>query len=185
MQKWPKEMGLQDDKTYFIEKINLGLLKSNQTKAIDYVETLEDYRSKFDSNWDVKSDLKPKIHTIRKDESERWKPGMKIHFVVNNRSPNRFQFAPIVQCACVQNIEIINAENYGIGDPKVSYSGKINISGIDWFFGLIVKVDGRTLKKKEVQNFVVNDGFESVWDFFLYFQHDFKGRLIHWTNLRY
>ena len=43
-----------------------------------------------------------KIHTIRSDEHNRWRSGMLIHPVVNNRSPNRFQFAPILHCKSVQ-----------------------------------------------------------------------------------
>ncbi|WP_293925434.1 hypothetical protein [Sphingobacterium sp. UBA6320] len=173
MQKWPKEMGMQDDKTYFIEKINLGLLKSNQSKAIDYVESLEDYRSKFGSNWDVRSYLKPKIHTIRKDESERWKPGMKIHFVVNNRSPNRFQFAPVVQCVSVQEF-------------KIEW-----ISGVAWVtighrsFTTFRKTDHGYEYGENSKELALNDGFATVEDFFKYFNKDFKGSLIHWTNLSY
>ena len=30
-----------------------------------------------------------------------------------------------------------------------------------------------------------NDGFESVEDFFAYFNKDFKGKIIHWTDLQY
>lgn len=173
MQKWPKVMGMQDDKTYFIEKINLGLLKSNQSKAIDYVESLEDYRSRFGGNWDTKENLKPKIHTIRKDESERWKPGMKIHFVVNNRSPNRFQFAPVVQCVSVQEfkIEWINGTAWvTIGNRSFTTFRKTK-TGCEY---------GGNAKE-----LALNDGFATVEDFFKYFNKDFKGRLIHWTNLRY
>src|SRR5699024_2081987 len=48
----------------------------------------------------------PKIHTIRHDEKDRWKPGMKIHPIINNRTKNRFQFAPVVECQSVQKIKI-------------------------------------------------------------------------------
>lgn len=40
----------------------------------------------------------PKLHTIRKDKANRWKPGMDIHMVINNRTPNRYQFVPVVKC---------------------------------------------------------------------------------------
>jgi hypothetical protein len=30
-----------------------------------------------------------------------------------------------------------------------------------------------------------NDGFDSVEDFFSFFPEDFKGKIIHWTDLRY
>lgn len=167
MQEWPKEMAMSDSKTYFIEKINLGLLQQNIIKRIDYVDTLEDHRSKFNSNWDIKHDLFPKLHTIRRDEENRWKADMNIHFVVNGRTKDRFQFAPVVKCISVQDIEII-------------YS-------VDKSRPLILKVDdvdynpfGFTAEK-----IARNDGFESVEDFFKYFNKDFKGKLLHWTNLKY
>lgn len=185
MQQWPKEMAMQDNKTYFIEKINLGLLENGLIKRIDYVESLEDYRSQFGDNWDCKPNLSPKIHTIRRDEHNRWKPGMDIHFVINSRTKDRFQFAPVIPCVSVQSIEIINAERYGINDPGISYHGTTELYGETWHFALIVKIEGKDLNRQEVEALAVNDGFESVWDFFKYFNNDFKGKLIHWTNLRY
>ena len=35
----------------------------------------------------------PKLHTIRDDPHNRWKPGMKIHFATGVRSPRRDDFA--------------------------------------------------------------------------------------------
>ena len=185
MQSWPIEMALSDSKTYFIEKINLALLQSEMIKRIDYVDSLEDYRSKFNSNWDIKPHLFPKLHTIRRDENNRWKAGMNIHFVVNGRTKDRFQFAPVVKCVRVQNIEIINAERYGVNDPEISYHNIIPLYGSDWHFAIIVKIDDRKLSREEVEILAVSDGFESVWEFFKYFEKDFKGKLIHWTNLKY
>ena len=36
-----------------------------------------------------------------------------------------------------------------------------------------------------MEKLAYNDGFESVEAFFNYFCKDFKGKIIHWTNLRY
>ena len=163
MQHWPKEMAMQDNKTYFIEKINLGLWQQGLIKRIDYIDELEEFRSKFGDNWDWKPKLHPKFHTIRNEESNRWKPGMDIHFVINGRSKNRFQFAPVVKCVRVQTIEIKHA-----------------------FPHRYIFVDGRFLNSwKEMNRLAMNDGFESVEDFFKYFNQDFKGKLIHWTGLKY
>ena len=165
MQQWPKEMAMIDTKTYFIEKINLGLWQNQLIKRIDYIDSLEEYRSKFNSNWDWKPKLSPKLHTIRKDEQKIWRAGMDIHFVVNGRTKNRFQFAPVVKCVSVQEIEIV----HGLKRDKQA----------------LVKVGDKVLHISEIKELAMNDGFESVEDFFNYFNQDFKGKLIHWTNLRY
>ena len=54
----------------------------------------------------IKINVKPKKHTIRKDEKDRWKVGNDIHFVINNRTKNRFQFAPITKVKSIQIIKI-------------------------------------------------------------------------------
>lgn len=169
MQNWPKELALSEPKTYFIEKINLGLLQNEKIKRIDYVDSLEEFRAKFNTNWDIKPHLAPKLHTIRRDEQNRWKEGMNIHFVVNGRTKDRFQFAPIVKCVSVQEIEILHCP-FPV-DSEQNHE--------------IVSVDNKILKRAEIKLIAKNDGFESVEDFFKYFNQDFKGKLIHWTNLKY
>lgn len=163
MQNWPKSMAMQDDKTYFIEKIWTSL-----TWEPDYYSFRDEFKEKFKSFWDgswtdeAEISFHPKLHTIRHDEGERWKPGMDIHFVINSRTKDRFQFAPVVKCKSVQTIEI-------------EYQNKYTV----------VRIDGRSLSYEEIKQLAANDGFDYVWDFFKYFDKDFKGRLIHWTNLRY
>lgn len=174
MQTWPKEMAMTDHKTYFIEKINLGLLQAQNTKQIDYVEYLEDYRTKFGDNWDCKTHLKPKPHTIRADEHNRWKAGMNIHFVVNSRSKDRFQFAPVVPVVSVQTIEI-REMIMTVYDCIKLKDGRV----------FTVQVDGKHLPMYRIVELSDNDGFETVEDFFKYFKDDFKGKLIHWTKLKY
>lgn len=175
MQNWPKELALSEPKTYFIEKINLGLLQNEKIKRIDYVDSLEEFRAKFNTNWDIKPHLAPKLHTIRRDEQNRWKEGMNIHFVVNGRTKDRFQFSPVVKCVSVQTIEF-----------KWDYE-----KSMCWVF--IDGISHTTFEKRECSieygenaiKLAKNDGFESVEDFFKYFNEDFKGKLIHWTNLKY
>lgn len=163
MQSWPKGMAMKDDRTYFIEKINLGLWNQGLIKRIEYIDSLEEYRSKFGDNWDWKPRLHPKLHTIRKDQNDRWRPGMDIHFVINGRTKDRFQFAPVVKCTIVQRIEVKHA-----------------------FPHRYVFIDDRYIASwKELDALARNDGFDSIEDFFRYFNEDFKGKLIHWTNLKY
>ncbi|WP_433863184.1 hypothetical protein [Sphingobacterium thalpophilum] len=163
MQNWPKSMAMENEATYFIAKIWMGIPQQYKSLKIH-----DDYCTKhvhqFNAHWDVPDlEIKPKLHTIRHDEGERWKPGIDIHFVINSRTKSRFQFAPVIPVVSVQTIEIKHA-----------------------FPHRYVFVDGRYLSSwKEMNQLALNDGFESMDDFFKYFNEDFKGRLIHWTNLSY
>lgn len=114
-------------------------------------------------------DLLPKIHTFR--EGHRWKAGMKMHLVVNNRTPQRYQFGKEVPeleyCNGVQTC-IIRTVNL----PTQAIS---------------VEVDGREV---DPLLFAVNDGFNSPDQFFDWFGHPFKttehvGQIIHFTDFRY
>ena len=110
-----------------------------------------------------------KHHTIRQDKKNSWKAGNDIHFIINNRTPKRFQFAPIVPCVSTQIIAIyhnIDKSDFQIADPSVH-------------------VDNRNLKSLEIRRLAINDGFTSVVEFFAYFHKDFTGKIIHWTNLNY
>ena len=49
----------------------------------------------------------------------------------------------------------------------------------------IVKIDGRKLTEPEVQQLAWNDGFDNLVDFLMWFADGFKGKVIHWTELRY
>jgi hypothetical protein len=127
----------------------------------------------------------PKLHTIREDASNRWRAGMDIHFVINNRSKNRFQFAPVVKCVGVQDIEITDVTH--ISYPN-DFSTKIHltVSKDGWTEtftqAFSVKVDGIQLPPDKVHQLAINDGFDSVEDFFAYFDKDFKGKIVHWTT---
>lgn len=122
--------------------------------------------------------VQPKIHTIREDRKNLWKVGMDIHMVIGNRTKNRFQFAPIVKVVSIQTVEILYKR-----------FGKKTIA--------VVKVDGvivgqaawlncqLTYYSDNVKSLVVNDGFDSINEFFEWFSEDFEGKIIHWTDLKY
>jgi hypothetical protein len=151
MTKWAN-----GEPTYFVEKIWAGLREheiSTRSEELFYSENANKFL--------YSSGFQPKIHTIREDKSNRWREGNNIHFVINNRQPNRFQFAPVIECTGVQHIMISS-------DIKVV-----------WINGEII-IDNEILKQ-----LAINDGFKSVSDFFDYFPDGFQGRIIHWTNKRY
>ena len=120
-------------------------------------------------------DLKPKIHTIREDKSNRWKVGNKIHFIINPRTKKRFQFAPIVDVVSIQYIKI---EWLGEGFyPYITiwddeHETKLNPTN---HFDYV----------SQLEDLSINDGFESFQEFLNYFDKDFEGKIIHWTNEKY
>lgn len=108
------------------------------------------------------SDVCAKVHTIREDKSNRWIQTRLIHLVINNRTPERFQFAPLIICTAIQKISIV-------------WDGPI--PG--------VYVDDELLLSNDVERLALNDGFDTVGDFYNYFNTDFTGKIIHWDDVRY
>lgn len=127
--------------------------------------------------WKEPTDFKRKIqdgikkHTIRADVKERWHVGMKIQHAHGIRTKYYEQFFEGV-CKSVQTIEI-------------QWCGNIANVFIDHLF------TGRYFKKQncctssEIRQLAINDGFDSFDDFFKWFDKDFTGKIIHWTDTRY
>lgn len=111
-----------------------------------------------------------KIHTIRADKPNRWKPGMLIHFAKGVRTKNYINFH-MGFCHSVQRINI----------EYVPYEG--NTKGL--VADVFVSIDGRRLNNEEVRVLAKNDGFQSASDFLNFFDKDFTGKIIHWTDFRY
>ncbi len=166
----------------FVEKILVGLYKNQIIPISKLCELCREPNHPMpveyyfiDSARAIIDGVKPKLHTIRIDEHDRWKAGNDIHFVINNRTPKRFQFAPVIKCKSVQKIEIKHiplTRPLGVKKPVVWIDGKL-------FYDLAeINIDSM----KRLAN---NDGFDSVDDFFAYFNKDFTGKLIHWTDLKY
>ncbi|MCK9452842.1 MAG: hypothetical protein M0Q90_14200 [Bacteroidales bacterium] len=107
---------------------------------------------------------KTKIHTIREDAHDRWKVGMTIQHATGVRTKNYNQFAE-GQCQSTQRIEIERTS--------------------DFLIDTIVKIDGRKLAENEVRNLAFNDGFQNLVAFYMFFANGFKGKIIHWTELKY
>lgn len=144
-----------------------------------------------------------KKHTIRADTKNRWRVGMPIHFVVKNRTPNRFQFAPILPVKAIQKIKIqwqdiscVDCEFSSIHplrwSPVVFVDGKIFYRpyysiGVNYTidFGKPTVVKSSPLIDFGIEELAKNDGFDSVEDFFRYFNSNFDGKIIHWTDYIY
>lgn len=107
-----------------------------------------------------------KIHTIREDRLKRWSEYRVIDFATGVRTKNYclFMKAP---CTGTQAIEIIYDNIPPIGNT------------------VSVKVDGRFLSTIEVELLAKNDGFKNTRDFFKWFDKNFQGSIIHWTDFKY
>ena len=178
--KWPERMGgLAGQPNYFIEKIwaGLNLYFTGDQNAFDGEEDWDDgfweenVKNRVFS-WEGTYHVSPKLHTIRHDPHNRWKPGMKIHFVINNRTKNRFQFAPVIGVKNVQKIEI-KYWNRDSDFPLIIIDNYYEYHAYE--------KDGYSF----MEQLALNDGFPSVEAFFQYFNEDFTGKIIHWTDLKY
>lgn len=125
----------------------------------------------FKPQFEPKIKAKTKIHTIREDKTNRWKAGMAMHMATGVRTKNYRCFA-LDKCISTQQIKIvwqqrpckraaIYIDNMCVGTYTNGYA-----SGL---CHLIAK----------------NDGFDCAGDFFRWFNEDFEGKIIHWTDKRY
>lgn len=128
-------------------------------------------------------DVDPKLHSIREDLHDRWKPGMKIHHSFGVRTKSYRCFA-INECISTQRIEIeylkerliysfpmLKTDSPSTGSQEIKY--------------FRVQIDGRYVSYDTIKTISKNDGFDDLYHFLLWFNKPFKGKIIHWTNLKY
>lgn len=122
----------------------------------------------------IKSET-PKLHTIRTDSKKRWKAGIRIHFCTGVRTKQMDYFAFGV-CKSVQEVRMTFFDN----ENRIP---------------CIVEIDRKVLEDDDIDKLAINDGFISTDDFLNYFRTSaeemeehypvYRGRLIHWTDLKY
>lgn len=115
-----------------------------------------------------------KLHTIREDAPGRWKAGNKIHAATGVRTPQYHCFFES-KCVSTQTIKIKH------------YPGQIEVRIGGYFFGEafhhgLNDIYELSISLKELAK---NDGFDDSKSFFQWFHSDYKGKIIHWTDLRY
>lgn len=158
--------------TYFVEKIWQGLIVKNISDTVArYVWLQGTPYPKDNDRFKIGRKFQPKIHTIREDKNDRWKPGVLIDFFINARQKDMFRFAPRIPVVSMQEIEISRLTETFLGRPI----------GTKYF----VFVDGKHLEDEQIEILARNDGFADGWEFFDYFNKNFKGKIIHWTNFKY
>ena len=102
-----------------------------------------------------------KIHTIRADLKNRYKVGTMLHMATGVRTKNYNCF----KITTIDSIQEIVIKHYP--------------------YGIVLTIDGKQPNNETMHELAKNDGFDSVKDFFKWFDKDFKGKLIHWTDKLY
>lgn len=129
----------------------------------------------FNQNFPEKIINGTKIHTIRRDATGRWKAGMKIQFATGARTKAYNQFHE-AECTGVQTIKITYIDNRGA--VKIDIDGK--------HLGIWHRyIPEKSVKPKAIEKLATNDGFSCVEEFLKWFQRDFEGKIVHWTEFRY
>ncbi len=107
-----------------------------------------------------------KVHTIRVDKANRWKAGNNLEAYNGPywKGQKRIKFFEGT-CHSTQAITI------RYGDNKLHRPA--------------IEVDGTLLSELECIHLAINDGFNSLDDFLKWFDDDFTGKIIHWTELKY
>lgn len=160
----PFSTQLNGKPSYFVQKIWASLKDKYLLKQFVDLTPLNAL-----ATFEISKGLKPKFHTIREDKKNRWRPGTTIDFFINARQKNMFRFAPRVPVVSTQEVFMTYAHN-----------DIIEITIDDTYIN-------NTLE------FAQNDGFDTWDDFFNFFyplikaspDECYRGKLIHWTYLRY
>lgn len=176
--------GKEKKETRFIEKIHSSLIQNNlmgdwfNSEACDKFYKNINKSYVLDINTVAEGDAK--LHTIREDKTNRWKAGMLIDFFINARTKNMLRFAPRVKVVSVQKIEITYFDEQ---NPK--FTAQLSKIAAEYYNEVEVVVDNEVLNAKAINELVKNDGFVTPEDFFAWFNKDFSGKIIHWTDLKY
>lgn len=129
-----------------------------------------------------------KIHTIRK--SNRY-TGKQLHMATGVRTKHYNQFnknIPHLQIGISdQVIKILRCDELPhkmrMADDVCQIN--VNIDGLVYPTCFKIKIDTRYINTTEMKQLAANDGFNSLNDFFNWFNQDYEGFIIHWTNLKY
>jgi hypothetical protein len=119
-----------------------------------------------------------KKHSIRIDKHNRWIPGRQIQFATGVRTKKYNEFKE-GWCRSTQSIEI----GYKSDGNKIVWID-------DYIFYCSVKTCKKCLasspeRRKQMLTLAQNDGFINIMHFFFWFNKDFTGKIIHFTDLKY
>jgi hypothetical protein len=138
----------------------------------------------------------PKLHTIREDKPNRWHEGLTIHMAYGHRTKQYDQFNKgHDRISTVTGIQAIRIEH--VLGPTVgmntnyfynhAYQKKHQKApgGVTMFHTCKMFIDDVEMSIDQMKELAVNDGFESLDNFFDWFSEPFVGKIIHWTDITY
>lgn len=103
-----------------------------------------------------------KIHSIRIDKNNRWKPGRKIHFATGVRTKN-YECFKEDECKSIQQVEL----NFWNSSPTIL-------------------IEGKRISYELCEQLAKNDGFEDLSELMRFFGiKNIKAKIIHWTDFKY
>ncbi|QTE36009.1 hypothetical protein J3L18_23130 [Mucilaginibacter gossypii] len=116
-----------------------------------------------------------KIHTIREDAHNRWKPGMMMHQATGVRTK---YYRCFNETPCISTQQLI------------MFMEKDDEGGLSV---LVMKIGQRILTEAEQEQLAINDGFPSLYEFKKWWYPELAKqpdyfmfrKIIHWTNFRY
>lgn len=165
---FPKKYPISE--TFFQERILTGLINNGFDVPEKYLAD-NPYL-----NRNLVGNIAPKIHTARSVGAAKRKVGDKIHFTVNPRTEDSYQFAPVVTITRVDVMEVICRKiKQGTEEFDVLLNGEL--LGLACVNGGIV-----TRINPELEAFVKNDGFTKKELFFKWFNDSGIYELISWTD---
>ena len=181
----PFSTQLNGKQTMFTNKIVKGMWEHHPTlmQELSLSRQLPEHYVFEDLTVFETSILKPKLHTIREDKNDRWKPGTKIDFFINCRQPSMFRFAPVLPVVSTQKIEIVYSGG-SLNYASIYIDGELFLNNYNPH-QVIKGVKSDDEKEEKIIKLAQNDGFDTIEDVLAYFNKDFKGKIIHWTDLRY
>ncbi|PQJ09519.1 hypothetical protein CJD36_019975 [Flavipsychrobacter stenotrophus] len=109
-----------------------------------------------------------KLHSMREDKPGRWKVGMKIQMATGVRTKAYECFRDDLVVTRLQHVEI-------------RYYGKVPGEVL----APVIIVDSKRLDDASVLELARNDGFKTMGEFMEWFDEDFEGKIIHWTDFKY
>lgn len=123
-----------------------------------------------------------KKQTIREDKTNRWKVGNAIHFATGVRTKNYKQFA-FGTVEKIIPIMIQYARIYKHTD--LSNCCIVKVSNTH-YASVALYVDGiwKDLAYKQLNQLAIDDGFDTIENFFNWFDKDFDGKIITWNEFK-
>ena len=174
---------INNEPTYFVERIWSGLFDFTDQNFIEYSEYLTEYRQKYKDPsktiFDEKvQHIQPKIHTIRTDKHDKIHAGTFFKPCIKTKDGSLYQFAPALEVVSIQRIVIAyihGKENFPfISIQDENYREVKKLSPVQ-HFNYITELD-RIAK---------NSGFDSVEKFLKFFNKNTVKKIIHWTKFKY